>query len=153
MYELLSDIVTEAYRAKFEDSVYKLAYDKINVDTISELAKEAADALYLTQDSVTTPIYEVITDLVATEPFSSGAECLGKLIPLSVFFKEIENEGSGFDSLKKFVSRAIPRSLEDQLVEADIASPFDAHVIKELANEAHYRILGYHYFEEFVLKK
>ena len=150
MYELLSELVMQAYRARFEMSVYRLAYDKILPETIDELAIEAADALYLT-DGVTEP-QVAITDELVTSPYSTVADCVAKLLSLDMYFMELEDEGTGFEALKDVTSRSIPRSFDDQLENAEVESPFGAGAVYRLADKIHYYIMGYHYFEEFISK-
>ena len=148
MYELLSELVMQAYRARFEMSVYRLAYSKITVETIDELAIEAADALYLTPDSVTQP--EVaITDELVLSPYSTVSDCVAKLLSLEIYFTELSEAGAGFEAFKDVVSRGIPRSFDEQLWHAEIGSPFEAGTLKEISDKVHYYIMGYHYFEEF----
>ena len=150
MYALLSELVMQAYRARFEMSLYRLAYDKILPETIDELAIEAADALYLT-DGVTEP-QVAITDALVASPYSTITDCVAKLLSLEIYFMELEDEGAGFEALKDVTSRSIPRSFDEQLENAEVASPFGAGVMNKLSDKVHYYIMGYHYFEEFSSK-
>lgn len=148
MYDMLSDLVMQAYRARFEMSVYRLAYDKILPETIDELAIEAADALYLT-DGVTEPQI-AITDELVTSPYSTVTDCVAKLISLEIYFMELDDGGAGFEALKDVTSRSIPRGFDEQLENAGVESPFGAGVMKRLADKVHYYIMGYHYFEDLI---
>jgi len=148
MYSLLSELVMQAYRAKFEYFVYRLPYDKITIEAIDELALEAAEAMYLPSDSLT-DVFSTLTDAVVTEPQTAIADCMSIILALESYFMELSDEGRGFECFKDLTSRIIPRSFSEQLLYAGIESPLDGAFLKSVANKVHYYILGYHYFEEF----
>lgn len=148
MHNLLTELVLEAYCAKFEIFVYRLPYDKITSEAIDELADEAADAMYLiTGDPV--GLSYVLNDRVVLEPHTSVADCISSVLALETYFSELQEEGSGFKALKSLTARILPRSFSEKLQHAGIDSPLDRESLKKVANSVHYRILGYHYFEEF----
>ena len=62
----------------------------------------------------------------------------------------METEGKGgLEAYKSLIDRAdLDLTFTEYLEGAGLCSPFDEDILRNIANELHYYILGYHYYRD-----
>lgn len=147
MNSILETLIIQGFYARFEALAYALPYEEINRQTLDRLVIQAAEDMHLSTDVFNDLSSIMIIHLIDT-PFYVQSYCTSLIASLDIFFTECANEGKGVMAYKTLIDRESGESFTEALERAKIASPFDEDVVKRLADEIHYSILGSHYYIE-----
>ena len=143
----LSCILFQGFYATFEHIAYSIPYESISLGTLTSAAKQAARETGLNPDMITDLSYVSIPHIFLY-PFYVQSYCTSASVALEIYFTEIDSAGDGFDAYKMLVNRGEEKmSFEESLENASLTSPFDTGYLRKLADDVHYRLLGYHYFK------
>ena len=68
---------------------------------------------------------------------------------MEIYFLELESKGAGIEAYLKLINRGEKnKTFEEHVTDAGLTSPFAKDVLKELADNIHYNILGSYYYSE-----
>ena len=147
MKNVLETLIIQGFYARLEALAYALPYEDINRQTLDGLVIRAAEDMHLSVDAFNNLSDVMIIHLIDT-PFYVQSYCTSLIASLDIFFTECAHEGKGVAAYKTLIDREAGEGFTAALKRAKIASPFDQNVVKRLADEIHYSILGSHYYVE-----
>ena len=146
MERALQSLIIQAFYARFEALAYELSYENITKENLDRLVIRAAEEMHLNTKVFGDLSDAVIVHLIDT-PFYVQSYCTSLIAALDIFFKECDAEGDGVAAYMALINTEPSYGFKEALTRAGIASPFDEDIVKRLADEVHYSILGSHYYK------
>ncbi len=148
MRSALTTLIYQSFYSAFEHAAYSLSYSEISDERLCELVSQQAARMNLSRSYFNDLSY-ILTDQTVMYPHYSQSYAVSLIPSLEIYFTECESDGAGLAIYKNVIARDGDTDLFMQLKSAQLSSPFDSKVIKSIANEIHFSILGYHYYKEF----
>lgn len=149
MSRILFDVfIVQGFYARFEELAYALPYDEITRENLDRCVLNAA------LDFGLNPLYcnslEVVTiSHIMLYPFYVQSYCTSAAVALQLFFSESAEKGAGLASLKALMDRGDrEETFVGFVTGAGLDSPFRKHLLKDLANEIYYGIVGKYYYRQ-----
>ena len=140
----LETLIYQGFYSAVEHQVYKITYDNISLESINDAVKEVSLSIF-GMDDYDNIKYAMIPHLILY-PHYVQSYCTSVIPSLEIFFTETA-DGSGFEVYKALITRENDLEFTDYLSEAGLSSPFESGVLKMIADEMHYYVLGSHYFK------
>ncbi len=145
--DALSCLIFQSFYAIFEHIAYQLPYEQISAESLNQAVALAAEKIGLNSSLINDISYVMIPHVVLY-PFYVQSYCTSVTASLEIYFKELDRSGSGFETYITLLKRGDGNlTLEEELGRAGLSSPFEAGLLKEIADRIHYELLGYHYFK------
>lgn len=147
-YELFSSmdsLLIQGLIACFEHYIYELDYDQITESNLNDAMRRASITIF-GQDYYDDYTLAIMIHTVEY-PFYVQSYCTSATPALELFFMEVEEEGRGLEAYKNLIDREdISLSDRELLEEVGLSSPFKENLLRDLADDIHYYVLGSHYF-------
>ncbi len=155
---LLNGAIMNAWIACFEHIAYSLPLSAIDTDekaaaALDEAAAEAFRTMF-GSDSYSSGYKYILNETIGTDyslissPFCVQSSCISFVTAAEIFNLEAGEKGAGVDAFKALVNRADGLSYYDQLDSAELSNPFEDKILKSIADEIYYFILGTHFFND-----
>ena len=80
-------------------------------------------------------------------PFYVQSYVTSGLTSLEIYFAEIDNAGSGFEAYKALLKRTDGLTFSEHIEAANLTSPFDENMPKNIADKLYYHIVGAHFYK------
>lgn len=150
MENVMLTLIFQSFYALFEHKAYEIEYDDISEATLNAAVASAAKEIGLNSQYYS-DIGSVLIPHIFLYPFYVQSYCTSASVSLQLYFMEIEEEGAGFKAYKQLISRTNENlTFEEYVSAAGLSSPFEKDILKELADNIHYRLLGSHYFNDSI---
>ena len=146
-YSLLMSMDSMLYQgmiACFEHYAYRLSADQVTDENLN-LAMETATELIFGNVFFSGGYEEAIMIHTVEYPFYVQSYCTSLIGALEIFLMEVDREGAGWTAYKALINRE-SEEYYDVLLDAGLSSPFAQDVLKNIADDIHYYVLGSHYF-------
>lgn len=135
-------LIYQGFYAKFECEAYKLEYDEISEERLSQIVKEVSRDMGLVEQDLSA----VLIEHIMLYPFYVQSYCTSMVAALDIYFAECENEGRGIEIYMDLIKREEMQSFTDELSSVGINSPFAENRLKDIANRVYYKINGYYFY-------
>ena len=149
-YELesaLKVLIFQSFYALFEHYAYSISEEDISKETLDAAVVRAAEEMNLNTSAINS-IEAVSIPHIFLYPTYVQSYCTSIVVSLEIYYLEVENTGAGFAAYKTLLDRDTPfLTFEEELQRAEISSPFDSDVLKNIADKIHYSMYGKHFFE------
>ncbi len=151
-YEQLSNalqvLIIQGFYAKFEEIAYNIPYDSINKQELDNAVIEAAESFNLNPEYFNS-ISAVMIPHIFMYPFYVQSYCTSIVPALQLYFMENDESGSGLLAYKRLLELADGElTFIEAMESAGLDSPFKADILRDIADDIYYEIIGKHYYSQ-----
>ena len=141
-------LLFQSFYALFEHYAYDIAYDSITGEELVRAMKRAAEDMGMSSDYFDS-LDHVLIPHIMLYPFYVQSYTVSASVSLEIHYVERANDGAGLEAYLELVEREDDSlTLEENLREAGLTSPFSKNYLKALADMIHYDIMGAHFYKE-----
>ena len=140
-------LLTQGFYAMFEHEVYALEYDEITEKNISDIALSVGTKFSLNPLAVSDLSNIMIRHLVEV-PFYVQSYCTSMAVALQIYIMDTKDAGAGLKAYKTLLHRPSNDMEFDEILElADLDSPFEKYVLRDVSNEIYRIVTGRYYYQ------
>ena len=141
-------LLFQSFYALFEHYAYNIGYDGINEQGLTVAMQNAARDMGMSTEYFDSLDYVLIPHIILY-PFYVQSYAVSAAVALEIYYTEDATEGAGLEAYMDLIDRSEGfDTLEENLKDAGLTSPFSKNYLKMLADMIHYDIMGSHYYKE-----